>query len=117
MWCLVQQREVKGRVSILDIDYSVKEIVPELPEHHAEGLIFDYSENNLGSVISYARKKIIVESFTEMDKQLTGEAKGNHAVVVRSVMNLEGACYSDYTESRHHLNKFKSVESARCHKL
>ena len=76
-------------VDILDIDYLIKEIVPELPKHRAEDSIFDYLENDLGLAISYAQKEITVEPLTEMDKQLIGEVEGNHVVVVRSIMNLK----------------------------
>ena len=109
--------EIEGEVDILDIDYLIKEIVPELPKHRAEDSIFDYLENDLGLAISYAQKEITVEPLTEMDKQLIGEVEGNHVVVVRSIMNLEDTRCFGYTESRHRLNKFKFVEFARRRKL
>ncbi|CAC9816566.1 TPA: trehalose operon repressor [Enterococcus faecalis] len=117
VWRLVRQREIEGEVDILDIDYLIKEIVPELPKHRAEDSIFDYLENDLGLAISYAQKEITVEPLTEMDKQLIGEVEGNHVVVVRSIMNLEDTRCFGYTESRHRLNKFKFVEFARRRKL
>lgn len=95
----------------------IKEVVLELPEHRAKGLIFSYLENDLDLAINYAQKEITVEPPTEADKQLISEMKGNHAVVVRGTVNLEGTRYFGRTESRHRLSKFKFVEFARRRKL
>lgn len=117
VWRLVRQREIDGEVDILDIDYLLKDIVPELPEDRAKDSIYDYLENDLALEISYAQKEITVEPVTEEDLRLMGEQKGDHVVVVRSVVNLEDTRCFEYTESRHRLDKFKFVEFARRRKI
>lgn len=116
-WRLVRQRVIDGEVDILDIDYLLKEIIPELPRERAEDSIYDYFENDLQLAISYAQKEITVEPVTAEDLRLMGEQVGQHVVVVRSVVNLEDTRCFEYTESRHRLDKFKFVEFARRRKL
>ncbi|MBO0467643.1 trehalose operon repressor [Enterococcus plantarum] len=113
VWRLVRQREIDGEVVIIDIDYLLKEIVNELPEVRAADSIYDYLENDLGLVISYAQKEITVESVTEEDHKLMDIKEDTHVVVVRSVVSLEDTRCFEYTESRHRLDKFKFVDFAR----
>ncbi|MGK0552101.1 trehalose operon repressor [Enterococcus faecalis] len=117
VWRLVRQREISGEVDILDIDYLLKAIIPELPQERAADSIYDYFENDLQLAISYAQKEITVEPVTEEDLRLMGKSVGDHVVVVRSVVNLEDTRCFEYTESRHRLDKFKFVEFARRRKL
>ena len=58
VWRLVRQREIEGEVDILDIDYLIKEIVPELPKHRAEDSIFDYLKTTLAWRLVMPRKKL-----------------------------------------------------------
>ena len=50
--------EIEGEVDILDIDYLIKEIVPELPKHRAEDSIFDYLKTTLAWRLVMPRKKL-----------------------------------------------------------
>lgn len=113
VWRLVRQREINGEVVILDIDYLLKEIVPELPKDRAEDSIYAYLENDLGLAISYAQKEITVDPLTTEDAQLMAVKEDTHVVVVRSVVCLEDTRCFEYTESRHRLDKFKFVDFAR----
>lgn len=113
VWRLVRQREIDGEVVIVDIDYLLKDIINELPEERAADSIYDYFENDLGLVISYAQKEITVEAVTEEDRTLMDIQDDTHVVVVRSVVSLEDTRCFEYTESRHRLDKFKFVDFAR----
>lgn len=113
VWKLVRQREIDGEVVIVDIDYLLKEMIHELPRERAEDSIYDYFENDLGLVISYAQKEITVEPVTEEDQRLMDTKEDSHVVVVRSVVYLEDTRCFEYSESRHRLDKFKFVDFAR----
>ena len=63
-WRLIRQRRINGEVVILDKDYLIAEIVPELPQEKAKVSIYDYFENDLGLEIAYAQKEITVDPVT-----------------------------------------------------
>ena len=117
VWRLVRQREIEGEVDILDIDYLIKEIVPELPKHRAEDSIFDYLENDLGLAISYAQKEITVEEVTPEIEEMMDLHGDRYVVVVRGLVHLEDTRCFEYTESIHRLDKFRFVEFARRRKV
>lgn len=117
VWRLVRQREIDNEVVIIDIDYLLKDIVPELSKAQAEDSIYEYLENTLDLVISYAQKEITVEPLTDRDRELMTLHGDTHVVVVRSVVSLENTKCFEYTESRHRLDKFKFVDFARRRKV
>lgn len=114
IWRLLRQRKINGEVVILDKDYLLKDIIPELPTERAADSIYDFFENDLGLTISYAQKEITAEEITAEDRELMdlGETD-THVIVVRSVVSLEDTRVFEYTESRHRLDKFKFVDFAR----
>lgn len=117
MWRLVRQREIDGEKVILDKDFLLKSIIPDLPLEEAENSIYQYFENELGLKIGFAQKEITAEPITEEDKALMDLGDSTHVVVVRSVVHLEDTQCFEYTESRHRLDKFKFVDFARRRQL
>lgn len=118
VWKLFRQREIRGEVIILDIDYLMTSFVPHMTKEIAERSIYDYLEEDLHLAISYAQKEITVEKVTEQDKQLmTLTAEDTHVVVIRSLVYLEDTSLFQYTESRHRMDKFRFVDFARRRKI
>lgn len=108
-----RQRKVDGDVVILDKDYLLSSVISDIPDEAAEDSLYHYIENELGLVISYAQKEIIVESATAEDQRLMDLHGDNHVVVVRSDVYLEDTTLFQYTESRHRLDRFRFVDFAR----
>lgn len=113
IWKLTRQRKIKGEVVILDRDYLLSSVVPELPIDEAEKSIYDYFEEKLGLDIAYAQKEITVEPATKEYKDLMDLYDDQHVVIVRSLVYLEDTTCFEYTESIHRLDKFRFVEFAR----
>jgi trehalose operon repressor, B. subtilis-type len=113
-WRLIRQRRINGEVVILDKDYLIAEIVPELPQEKAKVSIYDYFENDLGLEIAYAQKEITVDPVTKELRDLMDlQPDAQHVVTVRSLVYLEDTRCFEYTESIHRLDKFRFVEFAR----
>ena len=112
-WKLIRQRKIDGEVVILDKDYLLKSVVPELPEERAKDSIYDYFENDLSLEISYAQKEITVEPVTQEMQELMMLHGDSHVVIVRSLVYLEDTRCFEYTESIHRLDKFRFIEFAR----
>ena len=108
-----RQRQVDGESVILDKDYLVTSIVPEIPDKEAKNSLYHYIEAVLGLTIGYAQKEFTVEPITKEDKLLMDLHNDSHVVVVRSSVFLEDTRFFQYTESRHRLDKFRFVDFAR----
>lgn len=108
-----RQRQVNGESVILDKDYLLTSIIPEMPDKEAENSLYNYIEHTLGLVIGYAQKEFTVEPITKEDKLLMDLHNDSHVVVVRSSVYLEDTRFFQYTESRHRLDKFRFVDFAR----
>lgn len=108
-----RQRQVDGESVILDKDYLVTSIIPQIPDKEAENSLYHYIEEVLGLTIGYAQKEFTVEPITKEDKLLMDLHNDSHVVVVRSSVYLEDTRFFQYTESRHRLDKFRFVDFAR----
>ena len=105
-----------GENSVLDIDYLLERWVPGLTEDICADSIYDYVENKLKLVISFARKEITIEKPTEEDKQLLDLYPDSSIAVVRNYVYLDNAELFQYTESRHRSDKFRFIDFARRHR-
>lgn len=108
-----RQRQVDGEAVILDKDYLLTSIIPEIPDEEAIHSLYNYFEKDLGLSIGYAQKEFTVEPITKEDKLLMDLHNDSHVVVVRSAVFLEDTRFFQYTESRHRLDKFRFVDFAR----
>ena len=106
-------RQVNGESIILDKDYLLTSVIPNLPDIEAKQSLFYYIEKKLGLTIGYAQKEFTVEPVTKEDKKLMDLANDTHVVVVRSSVYLEDTTFFQFTESRHRLDRFKFVDFAR----
>lgn len=118
VWHLVRQRRIDGEVVLLDKDYLLIDIIPELPIQKAQESIYAYFEKDLGLDIAYAQKEIVVEPITnELRELMSLAATDTHVVVVRSLVYLEDTRCFEYSESIHRLDKFRFVDFARRKKV
>lgn len=116
VWEVKRQRKMDGENIVLDIDYLLERWVPGLTEDICADSIYDYVENKLKLVISFARKEITIEKPTEEDKQLLDLYPDSSIAVVRNYVYLDNAELFQYTESRHRSDKFRFIDFARRHR-
>ena len=109
-------REIEGQRVIYDYDYLSPEVTGEIPDERLEYSLYDYLENDQHLPIAFANKEITVENITENDRtQMTLRDEDNHLVVISSHVYLEDACYFQFSESRHRVDRFRFVDFSRRH--
>ncbi|GIO23752.1 trehalose operon repressor [Oceanobacillus sp. J11TS1] len=113
VWEIIRTRSFSDQRIILDKDYLVAKTVQHMSKEIAETSIYDYLENDLGLVISFAKKEIIVEEPTEEDRKLLDLEGFYNVVVIKNYVYLDDATLFQYTESRHRPDKFRFVDFAR----
>lgn len=99
--------------AIIDRDYVLTSVVPNVPRTAAENSLFQYFEETLALSIAYSSKQIKVEPATENDRKLMNLAKGEYVAVTTSVTSLEDTTAFLFTESRHRADKFIYQDFAR----
>lgn len=117
IWRVTRQRIVDGVAAVVDIDYLLKRLVPEMTREIAERSIYAYLENQLNLDIASAQKEITIDHVTDSDKRLLDLGKDAHVVSVKSQVFLADGQQFQFTESRHKLEKFKFVDLAKRKRL
>lgn len=113
VWKLVRCRIIDGIPSVIDKDYLLTDIVPEITPKIAENSIYEYLEEKLHLDISYAYKEITIDEATPLDRKHLDLCGNNQVVSVKSKVFLGDASQFQFTDSRHTLSKFKFVDFAR----
>jgi len=106
-------RLIDGEPDIIDKDYILQAVVPDLPRAAAEKSLYAYFEQTLGLQIAYATKEITMEPATAEDQAHLDLPVGAYVAVVRSVTSLADATPFQFTESRHRADKFRFRDFAR----
>ncbi|CEI81906.1 HTH-type transcriptional regulator TreR [Oceanobacillus oncorhynchi subsp. incaldanensis] len=113
VWEIIRTRSFSEQRIILDKDYLITKTVPYISKDIAETSIYNYLENELGLIISFAKKEIIVEEPTAEDRELLDLEGFHNIVVIKNYVYLDDATLFQYTESRHRPDKFRFVDFAR----
>lgn len=113
VWEIIRTRSFSEQRVILDKDYLAAKIVQHISRDIAETSIYDYLENKLGLIISFAKKEIVVEEPTAEDRELLDLEGFHNIVVIKNYVYLDDATLFQYTESRHRPDKFRFVDFAR----
>lgn len=107
-------REIDGQNVIYDYDYLNPEITGDIPDEELEKSLYEYLENEMKLPIAFANKEIIVENVTKNDREkMDLRDEDNHLVVIRSHVYLEDACYFQFSESRHRVDRFRFIDFSR----
>lgn len=112
-YCLHRVRELDGERIILDINYFLKEKVEGLTKKIAERSIYDYIEQQLGHKIGFAQRVIQVEPATAKDREHLIMKSYGFVVVVKNYVYMHDGALFEYTESRHHPERFVFTDFAR----
>lgn len=112
LWKVVRTRSIDGKISVVDTDYLLADIVPELTQEIAEHSIYEFLEGQLGLDIAYAQKEITVEPTSREERELM-KSQDDYLVLIKSRVFLGDTQQFQYTESKHKIDKFRFVDFAR----
>ncbi|GAA3318597.1 hypothetical protein GCM10020331_022040 [Ectobacillus funiculus] len=93
---------------ILDVNYFVSDIIPDLTKETVQASIYEYIEQALNLQISYAHRVIEAQPCTEEDQKKYLDLNGTDYVIVvkKNYTHLYDGRQFEYTESRHRLDRF-----------
>lgn len=105
-------RILDGKPLILDHNYFLRELMPELTPQIAEGSVYEYLEGELGMNIVTSKRTLTVEHVTQVDEKYV-DLNGYNcmAVITSQTFNDEGIQF-EYTQSRHHPDYFQFQDVA-----
>ena len=105
-------RVLDGKALILDINFFLKSLMPDLTPEIAERSIYAYLEQDLGMQIVTSKRRISVERTTKTDRaNLDTDGYNCLAVVSSNTYNSDGVMF-EYTQSRHHPEYFSFQDTA-----
>lgn len=110
---LIRTRSIEGEVMIVDEDYIRCKYVAMIPHSSAIRSIYQYFEEELGLVISYANKRGVTEKANELVRDLMKLSPMDYVIKVTSEVFLEDTSFFQYTHSYHRLEKFSFSEFSR----
>ncbi len=106
-------RNIDGENVILDVNYFVSDIIPDLTEDTVQASIYQYIEQTLRLQISYAHRVIEAQPCTEEDQKYLDLNGTDYVIVVKNYTHLYDGRQFEYTESRHRLDRFYFSDVAR----
>lgn len=117
LWHIVRLRMLSDKVKIIDEDYLVVDVIPEITAQHAQYSIYHYIENVLGLEISYSNKAITFEPFGDLEYEQFGEVDPPYTATVRGVVHLKNTDRFQYNISKHLATEFRFNDFSRRRKL
>lgn len=99
-------RYIDGQALIIDHNYFNKNVVGELTEQIAKESVYQHLEKDLGMRILTTKRKMTVERVTQIDEKYLELGGYNCMAVVSSSTYDDQGNMFEYTESRHHPDKF-----------
>lgn len=106
-------RIVDGEPLVIDNDYVLKSVVPEISNEVAERSLYKYFEKDLHLEIGYAIKEVTVEAASKEEQNILNISSKIPVVVVKSTTHLQDNTLLHFTKSVHRADKFKFVEHAK----
>ena len=101
-----------GKPLIVNHNYFLKELMPELSVEVAEKSIYEYLETTLNMTIVTSKRIMTVEKMNKIDSTYLDLKDYNCLAVVSSqTYNSDGIMF-EYTQSRHHPDYFRFIDIA-----
>ncbi|MBU3160476.1 trehalose operon repressor [Clostridium frigoris] len=110
---LYRTRSLNNENIILDINYFLKDNVLNLTKEIAKKSIYKYIEEDLNTKIGFAKRIIKIEPAKSIDKKSLNMTTYDFVVVVKNYVYLNDGTQFEYTESRHHPERFEFLDFAR----
>lgn len=106
-------RFLDGRPVIIDHNYFLRSVVPDVPVEAAESSVYDYVENTLGVHIATSSRMVTIEAATELDRLYLDLGDLNCVGVVESLAFDAAGSPFEYTLSRHVPETFGFTSTAQ----
>lgn len=112
LYYLQRLHYLDDKALILNHNYFLKDIVPDLTAEIAAGSIYEYLEQTLHIAIVTSKRVMTVEKMTEIDEKYLDLGDYNCLAVVSSqTYNSDGIMF-EYTQSRHRPDFFRFQDNA-----
>ena len=117
LWHIVRYRQVEGVTKIIDEDYVLLELFPDLNETVVQNSLYDYIENVKHFEISFSSKSITFEPFGVMEREAFGTVSPEYTATVRGIVHLKDTTKFQYNVSKHIATEFKFIDFSRRQKI
>src|SRR5699024_444479 len=117
LWHIIRTRKLDNRVKIIDEDYLVKDIVPDITLDIAKDSLYHYIEQILKLEISYSNKSITFESFGNLEYEVFGDVTRPYTATVRGIVHIKDTSKFQYNITKHLATEFKFNDFSRRHKI
>ncbi|PTJ61727.1 trehalose operon repressor [Mammaliicoccus sciuri] len=113
LWYVIRTRTKDDAVHIMDEDYFICQVIPQLTKEVAAESIYKFIEQEMNVEISYSNKSITFEEMTENEILYFGKLNPPYTATVRGTVYLNNAEKFQYNISRHIATEFKFVDFSR----
>ncbi|MCE4981090.1 trehalose operon repressor [Mammaliicoccus sciuri] len=113
LWHVIRTRTKDDVVHIMDEDYFICQVIPQLTKELAAESIYKFIEQEMNVEISYSNKSITFEEMTENEILYFGKLNPPYTATVRGTVYLNNAEKFQYNISRHIATEFKFVDFSR----
>lgn len=113
LWHVIRTRTKDDAVRIMDEDYFICQVIPQLTKEVAAESIYKFIEQEMNVEISYSNKSITFEEMTENEMLYFGKLDPPYTATVRGTVYLNNAEKFQYNISRHIATEFKFVDFSR----
>ena len=113
LWYVIRTRTKDDAVHIMDEDYFICQVIPQLTKELAAESIYKFIEQEMNVEISYSNKSITFEEMTENEILYFGKLNPPYTATVRGTVYLNNAEKFQYNISRHIATEFKFVDFSR----
>ena len=115
LWRIWRQRVLDGRALILDKNLFRADLVPGLTLAIAEDSIYEYIEQTLHRTIQTSKRRMTVEHATREDAKYLDLGDYNCLAIIESQTFDENGIQIEWTQSRHHPERFAFEDTATRH--
>ncbi|AVQ34065.1 trehalose operon repressor [Staphylococcus muscae] len=113
LWHIVRHRKMDGHTKIIDEDYLLYDLFPDLSESHLLDSLYAYVEQVKGYDISFSSKSITFEAFGTQEYETFGDVTPNYTATVRGIVHLKDTTKFQYNISKHLATEFCFVDFSR----
>ncbi|PTI40769.1 trehalose operon repressor [Staphylococcus casei] len=117
LWHIIRTRVINNKVKIIDEDYFVADIIPNVTVDIAKQSLYQYIEQELRLEISYSNKSITFEPFGDLEYEAFGDVTPPYTATVRGIVHLKDTTKFQYNISKHLATEFKFNDFSRRHKV
>ena len=112
LWRIGRLRILGGRALILDKNLFRADLVPGLTRAIAEDSIYEYIEQTLHRTIQTSKRRMTVEHATREDAKYLDLGDYNCLAIIESQTFDENGIQIEWTQSRHHPERFAFEDTA-----